>query len=360
MSKRIEINSDQICFSSRCETVRFHYRRGRNHLFRYAINRLRWHRYPFWHRVTKMPEHIDLEMSNACNMQCPMCYTTTPEFKQRVERCFLNGDLWRKIIRDAAGGGVFSLRLSWRGESTLHPEFIEAIRYAKSLGICEVSTLTNALNLTPDLIESIVAAGLDWLTVSADGVGSVYESIRKPARFDDLIAKLKAFKDTKKRLKVVKPVIKVQTIWPAIQDNPDEYHRAYSAIVDQVSCNQLVDYLRHDDRSGRIVYRKAFDCPVLYQRLTIASNGFAYLCYNDEYGHHPIADMRTTSIREVWLGRFMREVRCAHRCHRGVEVFTACRHCFLPREKEVLDVVQVGAKKITIDGLQGRVQEVGK
>ena len=42
-------------------------------------------------------------------------------------------------------------------------------------------------------------AGLDWLTISVDGVGDEYNKIRAPAKFDDLIEKLKKFKKIKEK-----------------------------------------------------------------------------------------------------------------------------------------------------------------
>ena len=83
-------------------------------------------------------------------------------------------------------------------------------------------------------------------TIAVDGVGDEYNKIRAPAKFDDLIEKLKKFKKIKEE-KSFKPVIKVQTISAINKDNPDEYFSIFRPLVDQVTCNQLVDYLDQDD-----------------------------------------------------------------------------------------------------------------
>ena len=88
-----------------------------------------------------------------------------------------------------------------RGELTLNQKWIETIKCAKKYGIKEVSTLTNALLLTPEKFEQMMEAGLDWLTISVDGVGDEYNKIRAPAKFDDLIEKLKKFKKIKEKKK---------------------------------------------------------------------------------------------------------------------------------------------------------------
>src|SRR4030042_5630587 len=161
MFKSASLNQDQISFSSWQENLRFHYTRGKGHLRRYLFNRLVWHFYPRFYILTDFPEHVDLELSAACNMQCPMCYTITAEFKNQVKKFLMERALWQKIVRECAGGNVFSLRVSVGGEPTLHPDFVGGVRYAKNLGIKEVSTLPNALRLTPEMFAELVGAGLD-------------------------------------------------------------------------------------------------------------------------------------------------------------------------------------------------------
>ena len=146
----------------------------------------------------------------------------------------------------------------------------------------------------------MMEAGLDWLTISVDGVGEEYNKIRAPAKFDDLIEKLKKFKEIKER-KSFKPVIKVQTIWPSIKDNPDKYFSTFRPLVDQVTCNQLVDYL-HEDDPDKIAHAPKFDCHVLYQRLTIGADGKILLCYNDEFDNHILGHIDNDKIGDVWIG----------------------------------------------------------
>ena len=360
MFKSASLNQDQISFSSWQENLRFHYIRGQGHLPRYLFNRLVWHFYPRFHILTDFPEHVDLELSAACNMQCPMCYTITPEFKNQVKKLLMERPLWQKIVRECAGGNVFSLRLSLRGEPTLHQDFVEVVRYAKNLGIKEVSTLTNALRLTPEMFAELVDAGLDWLTISADGVGETYERIRRPARFADLLEKLRAFKKIKRSKGSLKPVIKVQTVWPAIQDDPQVYYDTFRPLVDQVSCNQLIDYLWKDLEKGSIQYKPDFDCHVLYQRLTIGADGRAMLCVYDELCHDQNGDLNEESIHDVWHGPALTRARRLHRQHVAVSHYESCRRCPLPRAKEVIGSVKLEGREIWIDQLVGRVQEVGK
>jgi len=284
-----------------------------------------------------------------------MCYTITEEFKHAVKRKFMDIELFRRIIDECVANKAYSIRISLRGEPFLHKDAVEMIRYAKKKGIKEVSALTNNLSLTPEKFKEAMEAGLDWLTISFDGLGETYEKIRMPAKFEESYNKIKEYKRIKDEARSIKPVIKVQSVWPAIKDCAREYYDLFSPYVDNISSNTLVDYLHADTE---IVYEENFDCPVLYQRLVIGSDGIALLCSNDEMCYHPLGDANTQSLHDIWHGEKMKEARRVHSEHDGVHKLKPCRHCYLPR-KTVPTIEYVGDHKIIVDKLVNRKDEVG-
>ena len=85
------------------------------------------------------------------------------------------------------------------------------------------------------------------------------------------------------------------------------------------------------------------------------------MCYNDEFDHHVYGDITEgDTILDVWEGKEMTKARELHMKHSGIEAYHACSRCFLPREHESYEVVNINGKKISIDKLTGREQEVGK
>ena len=78
----MKINKGQFRLSSRSKNFKFELHRGHGHLLDYISNRIKWHLYPRIHKVSRYPPHVDVEISSACNLNCPMCYTTTDEFKK--------------------------------------------------------------------------------------------------------------------------------------------------------------------------------------------------------------------------------------------------------------------------------------
>lgn len=343
--------------SSRLDFFKFNLKRGKGHLLEYLMDRFRWNIYPRIHHVSSFPTHVDLELSSACNLNCPMCYTTTDEFKEKVTRDLMSEELFKKIVDECASHkSHFSIRLSWRGEPFLHPKIFELIEYAKKKGIKEVSTLTHGGFLNPEKFEKLIDLGLDWLTISFDGIGEEYEKIRAPLKYEDAVNKIKKYHEIKQRRNSVKPIIKIQGIWPAVQKNADEFYKVFSPITDQVITSPLLDFLRLDTNRE---YIEDFTCPVLYQRLSIGSDGRVLLCFNDEMGSVTIGDANKEKIEDIWKGRKLQKAREIHLKHLGVEKLEPCKYCMYPRKTET-EKKKVSGKTVNVNNYTNRSQMVGK
>ena len=325
----MQINKGQFKISSWSERLRFNLRRGNGHMLAYMANRFRWYFYPRLRRAGSFPNHVDIETSSACDMRCPMCYTVTAEFKKLVRPKIMDLDLFTKIVDECAANGVYSIRVSLRGEPFLHPQIVEMVRYAKESGIPEVASLTNMLKLTPERFAELVDIGMDWLTVSFDGMGETYERIRKPAKFDEAVEKLREFKRIKQAKGSMKPVIKVQSVWTYIQDDPQAFYDLFAPIVDEVASNPEIDF---NCAESEIEYLDDFTCPTLWQRLVIGADGRVLMCINDEYTKHAIGDANAQSIREIWNGEALRAVRQVHLDGAGHRELEPCKTCIYPRK----------------------------
>ena len=352
----MEINKGQFRLTTRRKNFKFELKRGKGHLLNYLSNRIKWHYFPRLHHISKFPSHVDVELSSLCDLNCPMCYTTTDEYKNNVKRSLMDFDLFKKIVDESAKYNLYSIRLSLRGESFLHPKILEMIEYAKNKGIKEVSTLTHGGRIDEEKFEKLVDLGLDWLTISFDGVGETYEKIRHPLKYDDMIKKIAKFKEIKKQKKSVKPVIKVQTIWPAISNNPKEFYDTFNNITDQIASNPLIDYLHNDDE---ILFEDNFTCPQLWQRLTIGADGRVMLCANDEMMTNQVGDVNNELIYDIWHGEKLQKAREIHLKHNGAKELDPCKHCYLPRKTKTMSV-KLENRLLKIDNYVNREQTVGK
>jgi hypothetical protein len=335
------INKGQFTLEPPERVAAFERNRGHGVEAEYAENRRQWSAYPKQQFVADYPLHVDLELASICNLRCPMCYTISEDFRSRVNAKLMDYALFTRLVDECAEGGVYSIRLSLRGESFLHPRVVDCVRYAKSTGIKEVSTLTNGARLDGPMFTEMMEAGLDWLTISIDGIGEVYEQIRRPIKFDDMVAKLTAFKRIKEQAGRVKPVVKVQSVLPAIEQDPDAYYRIFAPITDMVSANPLIDFMQEKTHLPKIA---DFTCPQIFQRLVVGADGLCMMCANDERGDLIIGDTNRQTLGEIWHGSEMTRVRELHKRHEGCGKLVPCSNCYLPLQ--VNDVV------VAVDGRQ--------
>jgi radical SAM protein with 4Fe4S-binding SPASM domain len=351
----VPINKGNYSMDTPEREAAFEAYRGEGWEAEYADYRQKWTALAKAQEVSDFPLLVDIELSSLCNLHCPMCYTITDEFKVQVNTTRMDWDMFTRII-DEIGGKVPAIRLSLRGEATLHKKFVECIQYAKEKGIKEVSFLTHGGKLTLPFFEEIVNAGVDWITISADGVGETYEKIRKPIKFKEILDKIKAIKQYKDERGLHRPVIKVQGIWPAIRENPQEYYDTFAPHVDLVAFNPLIDYLGNDQH---IEYLENFTCPQQYQRLVIGADGLVMKCSNDEENREVIGDINKETVHQIWHGEKMTAVREMHKRDRGFMDSAVCKKCYLPRKTED-EPSEIDGRSFTVKNYIFRIQEIGK
>jgi len=347
----------QFFFNSRLKNFKFELNRSKGHLLSYINNRIRWHLFPKTHYVAKFPSHVDIELSSLCNLNCPMCYTITDDFKSKVNQKVMDFGLFKKIIDECSKYNLFSIRLSLRGEAFINKDIFDMIKYAKEKGIKEVSTLTHGGFLNEEKFEKLIELDLDWLSISFDGIEETYNKIRHPLKFEDALKKIQNYQKIKKEHGVVKPVIKVQTVWPAISNDPDRYFSIFEPITDQVAANPLIDYLSKDTD---IEYEENFTCPQLFQRFVIGADGNVMLCAFDEMEAHKIGNVNNENIFDIWHGKKMNDARKIHINHLGTEKIEICKHCPLTRKREYESTKLLGGKLLKINKYVGREQVIGK
>jgi sulfatase maturation enzyme AslB (radical SAM superfamily) len=350
----IPINKGQFTLETEKRINDFEVKRGFGVESEYKENRKLWTDYAKNQHVSDFPLHVDIELASICNLQCPMCYTISPEFKEKVNTTRMDFELYKKLIDECASSGVYSIRLSLRGESFLHKRILDCVRYAKEKGIKEVSTLTNGVRLDEEMFKDIMDAGIDWITISIDGVGETYEQIRKPAKFDRTVEKITNFEKIKKAAGRVKPVIKIQSILPAIEDNPQEFYDIFAPISDMVSANPLIDFMQSTSKLPKI---ENFSCPQIYQRLVVGADGLCMMCANDEDQQIVVGDTNKESLHDIWHGKEMTRVRSIHRRCAGVDELTACSECYLPLKTYDSEVV-VGDRAVTAEKYVSGKQKV--
>jgi len=279
------------------------YELKRGNLVPHFMDRLKWNLAPRLHYVVDFPTHVDIETAVSCQMRCPMCR------RRQMPRDKLQGimdmGLYRRIIDECALRGVYSVKLSWRGEPLLNPNISAMVRYAKEKGIRDVAFLTNGERLTDEVAAGLIDGGLDWISISVDGTDGTYERIRHPSTYEGIVRKIRSLREARDARGLRKPLIRVQTIYGAIRENPAEYFSFWEKVADKVYI--IADQWRAS--SARFPQDRTYACLEPWRRVVIGWNGLVPQCICDYDDANPLGDVNLESIHDIWHGKRFNELR---------------------------------------------------
>jgi MoaA/NifB/PqqE/SkfB family radical SAM enzyme len=131
------------------------------------------------------PSRLLIDPTYKCNLSCIGCHSPQVAKFYKGETN-LSVDEYRKVIDDFAACGGESVSI-YGGEPLLVPEVFDIIAMARTAGLT-VRLCTNALLLDERKATRLIELGIAALTISVDGVGDVYESIRGAKMFPKFVA----------------------------------------------------------------------------------------------------------------------------------------------------------------------------
>ncbi len=111
------------------------------------------------------PEGLLAELTHRCPLACPYC--SNPIALERPNR-EMNTQDWKRVFAEAAELGVLHVHLSG-GEPCARRDLAELVAHAAEVGLY-TNLITSGVGLSRDLFERLVAAGLDHLQLSIQGV----------------------------------------------------------------------------------------------------------------------------------------------------------------------------------------------
>ncbi len=319
MFKLVKVNNFQKKFDSKLRNFMFSWNQG--HYLKYLKNRVQWHLYPNIKRVADFPIHMDIETTAKCNLSCPMCPRRYLADDRYNSFGHMGMDLFKKLVDECADNKIYSIRLSWRGEVLVNPNLADYVHYAKVVKkIPNVSFLTNGSLLKGEVAKKLIEHGLDYISVSIDGLDEAYNRIRKPLIFEKIYNNVKEFQELKRKMERKKPLIRVAALWPAIATDPDRYYEKISKIADKIVYNPLKDYAvtSQDEESFTM-------CQFLWERMFVQFDGKVQPCSNLK-NEFVIGNANESSIKQIWHSDKMEELRSIHKAGRRLDIFP-CNEC---------------------------------
>ncbi len=275
----------------------------------------------------EFPERLTVELTNHCNLSCVMC----PRQKMDRDLGYMDLSLYKRIMDEAGEHLPVALVPFFRGESLLHPHFIEMMEISRRAGIGPVQLTTNAMLLDRGLSEALIGAGIDFISFSLDVLGKgSYEDIRIGGDYERVTGNIEGFLEIRKRMRVKKPEVQVSAVETERNSaGLSEFIEYWRKRVDRVRIypehsskggfGSLADYTL-PEFAGRLPCRKVFTDMVVYWDGTVA------VCNHDWDRREHIGSVRHDSIEDIWKSPKYGEIRRRH-IDGGLEADPTCRDC---------------------------------
>jgi radical SAM protein with 4Fe4S-binding SPASM domain len=312
--------------------------------------------------LTSLPRVLFIELTENCNLSCPMCRSAGPFQPSRN----MTPELFDKVAeRLFPTAEIVDLR-GW-GESTILKRFPEYVDRTLAYG-CRIRLVTNLTVPNEQLWRKLVRSG-SLIAVSFDaGEAETFEVLRKGAKFDVVMRNLEILADEGRvsgigtgniHLNVVVQPAALPELTKIVElaaglglnvqinplttgpDDPDNlvYHRelmlaeltrmaeaAQIADVD-VQVNSSLDALwAQDDHADKTCTHPWMYCYVNYR----GQVGFCDHLIGAPAEQHLLGDLATTGFDDIWNGPAYRQLRAEHTAGRDglSEKFDECKWCY--------------------------------
>ena len=292
----------------------------------YALNRLGSALFRTPYTIHHTPLFVSVEPSAVCQLRCPACpvgLRNNEITELRHSDRLLKKELWERVlsqIKDSA----WVVQFYFQGEPLLNKDLPLMIREAHDAGLYTIVS-TNAQAMTPELAQALVAAGLDRIIISMDGLTQeTYAAYRVGGSLDQCKAAIRWLQ----KAKSAGLTIELQVL--RLRSNEHEwraFRKEYKALgADRLvfKTAQLYDYrhghplmptepryCRYEQHADGLWYRKPLGkgCFRVWSGVVIAANGDVLPCCYDKDHAHAYGNINDASLRELFSGPAARTFR---------------------------------------------------
>lgn len=245
---------------------------------------------------------ITLELTSSCNLICPYC--ANPTLRRGYGE--MDDALLDRLIGECADNGYEVMAVHGIGEPLLRKDLAAVLARMHAAGVWRGWISTNGVLLTPTRTAGLIAAGLKGVYVSLDTLDADLYRRTRGGRLAKVIANLTATAQVHPELAIVIGLMRhkeqmlgedaLDAFYALFRDQPNIHHHTYENMRFPQAAE---DWRRVDPETGE---RFAFDtCDQWSHHFTIAIDGRVSICCVDQEVEHLIGDVRSASIRDIWL-----------------------------------------------------------
>jgi radical SAM protein with 4Fe4S-binding SPASM domain len=262
------------------------------------------------------PFSVDYFLINACNLRCVFCgYSSPLEKYKHHQRLALDIDLFKKSIDDlkAFPDKIKAIHFLGYGEPLLHEKLPEMVAYAVQSQVAEkVDVITNGTLLTNKISNDLIAAKLDWLRISVNGISADDYKKNCGANIDfaNFLDNITYFYNNRQKTKLY---IKIFDYMVADEKSKKTFYDLFEPICDALSIEHVGAYVEGIDfntisreitglstRGAKMPEQKI--CPMPFYMLRINPDGNCTPCC-ELMLNFSLGNISETSLPDIWNGK---------------------------------------------------------
>lgn len=280
-----------------------------------------------------MPEHVMIEPTSHCNLKCPLCPTGNDTIGR--PRGFMSYTEYTRIV-DQLAPYCRQIELFSYGESFLHKDAFDMIKYAKRLDMRVIVSTNGYVFRGPHAVDNLIDSGLDYLRVGLDGMSQeTYSVFRKGGDLAPLIEGLRSLAAGKERRQVSHPTLELQFIVIRANEHEIDEVRSFASELNAVlrlKSIGLRDLQAHPEDKEWLPANTAYSrydgsvlagatrkdrskpgrCYHPWKRLVINWDGSTSPCCYDPSASHSYGNVIDASVRRAWRSQTARTFRTQH------------------------------------------------
>lgn len=292
-------------------------------------------------RLPVGPVRAWIEVTNVCNLSCPMCLT--PRLGDQVPKGLMKLEHFEAVVAKLTGH-VRDVNLFLGGEPLINKQLPEMIRIARAAGL-GTRVHTNATLLTADWANQLIDAGLDYLSCSFDGAdAATYDAFRPGGHFATTTENIRRLARIRTERGATRPYTVVQLIerpeWSA-----DERRRQRDGLralfggpgIDKLKLIQLHNFGGLLEGEHFTANKPFSPCSFLWYAINVKFDGTVVPCCLDFEVKEPVGNLLTQTLEEVWNGPglvALREKMIAGR----IEDVPLCAGCDVPYKPRLMGI----------------------
>lgn len=257
------------------------------------------------------PYIINIETTNACNLNCVMC----PRKQSNRKIGFIDFELFKKIVDESNKHGNKIYTLHKDGEPLLHPKIIDMIKYIKTKSKGNTIYLTtNGHFLDESKAIEIIKLGVEKLNISVGAATpKTYEKVRGSRNLKLVEDNINRIIRIKKLMKSKKPHIVVQII--KMEETLNEINTFVKKWEKEDVKVSVWDFLNWGGEKKDKTMKwanKRYPCYSLWLAPVINWDGKVSICCIDWNCNEIIGDLNRNGFAEIWKSEKLKRYRKLH------------------------------------------------